>query len=148
MMAQYTKGPKGLILLIENLMRDNSEMLIERRDGSSRLPWPIGGEFKTRSYKKRLGDDICTIQFVYESRGEDTGSIFVTGANGVDKLNSLFKCIPDVKGGISELHIGEKMMTKAEVVKLDDGKGLAVDLSCLFCKELVRHQCKEEKKNE
>lgn len=145
-MAQYAKGPKGLILLIENLMRDNSEMLIERRDDGRNRLWAADGKFQTRSYKKKLGDDICTIQFVYESRDEDTGSIVVTGAGGVDRLTSLFKCIPDVKGGMSELFIGEKLMTKAEVVR--DNSGLAVDLSCLFCREKVRHQCKEEEKNE
>jgi hypothetical protein len=142
-MAQYVKGPSQVVLLLENLFRDDSEMLIERRNGKSRLPLPYGGEFKTRSYKKKLGDEICTIQFVYESRDEDTGSIFVTGANGVDRLTSLFKCIPDVKGGISELHIGEKLMTKAEVAKTD--KGLVVDIFCPFCKEFIEHQCKEGK---
>ena len=141
-MAQYAKGPRQLVLLIENLMRDSSEMLIERRDGGRNRLWPADGKFQTRSYKKKLGEEICTIQFVYESRDEDTGSIVVTGAGGIDRLTSLFKCVPDVKSGISELFIGERIMTKSEVFK--DGKGLAVGLHCPFCKLMVEHQCQVE----
>ena len=142
-MAQYAKGPRQLVLLLENIMRDSSEMLIERRDGGRNRLWESDGKFQTRSYKKKLGDEVCTIQFVYESRDEDTGKIEVTGAGGVDKLASLFKCIPDVKSGISELFIGEKIMTKAEVSK--NGKGLEVGLVCPFCKSIVIHQCQEIK---
>ena len=143
-MALYAKGPRKVVLLIENLMKSPSEMLMERRNGNDRLPWGTDGKLMTRSYKKELEGEICTIQFVYESRDEDTGSIVVTGANGIDRLNSLIKCVPDVKGGISELFIGEKIMAKAEVFK--DGKGLEVGLHCPFCKSRVDHQCQEAKK--
>lgn len=143
-MGLYAKGPRQLVMLLENIMRDSSEMLIERRDGGRNRLWEADGQFKTRSYKKKIGDEVFTIQFIYESRDEDTGRIEVTGAGGVDKLSSLFKCIPDVKSGISELFIGERVMTKAEVYK--NGNGLEVGLVCPFCKLMVNHQCKEAKR--
>jgi len=146
---QHISGPIKKIEQFERIIRFcDSDLKQERKNSKFRLPWVKDTEFQhgvvlTRSYKTIVvtdkGEEQVRIKFVYDGR-DGFGKIFVEGEDG---LRSLFKCIPDISLGISELHIGEPISTRSVVVKNE--KGLAVELTCPFCKMVEQHHCIEKK---
>jgi len=146
-MSKYISGPNPEVELIENYVRfcDNN-LKQERKNGNSRLPWASDtqvahGLVLTRSYNTVLVtkeySEQLKIKFSYDGR-TGFGRIYPFLENGI---KDIFKCVPDVSLGISELHVGEPISAKSTVLKAD-GK-LSVEFTCPFCRGIEQHICKE-----
>lgn len=139
---QYVRGPIVIVQLIEDVFRLNPDFLQIRKNGSSRLAWVNDSALETRRYEiviPHKGEKrTIKIQFVYDNRS-GYGKIEASTEND---LASLFRCIPDITLGISELHVGEAIKSKSTVIHTDSG--LAVAFTCPFCKAGVQHICEKK----
>lgn len=138
----YVRGPLETVQMIEDIFRLNPQFLQIRKDGSSRLAWVDDSAIQTRKYEIYMpykGEQkVVRIQFVYDKR---SGYGKIETAKESD-LASLFKCIPDLSLGISELQVGEFVRAKSTVIYTDSG--LAVEFTCPFCKLGVQHKCEKK----
>jgi hypothetical protein len=135
----YIRGPIEMVEIIENTLRSNTEFLQVRKNGGGSLFGEQEPQMRTRLYETsvqiRNEKRAIRLKFVYDERS-GYGKIEALKDND---LATLFRCIPDVSCGISELHVGEKLKAKAIVLKTDSG--LPVEFTCPFCNATTQHIC-------